>query len=445
LNSPKSCWIIAVLLAVFAFEWPAIYAGLRSIFDLAGAVTKAPKALTGRTQWDALVDVLRLLGNAGPYLMIVGLVIFGFYKFQELGQQRDLDLQKARETATESYRQQLSAANKALVDTYQAMGSICGTQIKNLSEMLELHAKATTRTQELQKAQEEQRFKLDLAQREVEVAGDQKKQVEVDLKNIQDSVVRDKAELERLAAALKEGRRNLSDSAVQVGAVRDKMIDLARAVRNNATVSAKQLADDILKENSDPIDLELSKSDANALRALIGRNDADTASDLVKNAKFAFVIRTASRSGSGSKGSRLLAGEAPTEGLFRNITQLESDGSLIVGTDVVGSLFGTATADEDDWYSVVKRLVAHSENSNTQWTIRNDQETWSPEDIPEKIEVLKSDGRKYPYLNLDQLQKQAPDVFSWLKDSSFCALQCGMHARAKGLRCRFSVFLIKSN
>jgi hypothetical protein len=192
---------------------------------MAKAATKADSSdvpgVTGRTQWDALVDVLRLLGNAGPYLILVGLVVFGFYKFQEQSQQREIDLQKVRETATESYRQQLSAANKALVDTYQAMGNISGTQIKNVSDMLELHAKATARTQEMQRAQEQQLSKLNQAQHEVETASDQKKRAESELKGVQDSVARDRAELERLETALKEGKRNLSDSAVQVGAGQD--------------------------------------------------------------------------------------------------------------------------------------------------------------------------------------------------------------------------------
>ena len=379
------------------------------------------------------MDVLRLLGNAGPYLILVGLVVFGFYKFQELSQQRDIDLQKVRETATESYRQQLSAANKALVETYQAMGNISGTQIKNLSEMLELHARATTRTQEIQQAQEQQRLKLEQALRDVDAAGNQKKQFEVDLKVIRDNVARDKAELDRLQAALKEGRRNLSDSAVQVSTVREKMIELAHAVRDKDASSALQLAAEILKENKDPIDVELGKSDASALRALIGRSDADTVADLVKNDKFTFVIRTVSGRDIGgieSRGSRLLAGEAPSGSLFRNVAQLQSDGSRIVGTDVVGSLFGVAAADEDDWYSVEKSLVSQSENSSTRWRIRNERETWSPEDIPDKNEVLKSSNRTFPYLNLEQLENQAPDIFVRFRDG-LCGLSCRMYARAK--------------
>ena len=360
-------------------------------------------------------------------MILVGLVVFGFYKFQELSQQRDVDLQRVRETATESYRQQLSAANKALVETYQAMGSISGTQIKNLSEMLELHAKATTRTQELQQAQEQQRLKLDQALREVENAGNQKKQFEVDLKNIQDNVARDKAELERLETALTEGRRNLSDSAVQVSTVRTKMIELANAVHSGEILTGTRLAAEILKENADTIDIKPGGSDANALKALIGRSDTDTVADLAKTATF--VLRTTARRGDNLNGSRLLAGHAPSGPLFRNVTQLESDGSRIVGTGVA-SLFGAAMPDEDDWYSVSKSIIAHGENSSSGWDRPKDQEMWSLDDIPNK-EILKGFTGALPFLNLTQLEKEAPDIFSWFKDSAFGELPSGMAERAK--------------
>jgi hypothetical protein len=53
---------------------------------VAAAATGAPSITIGRTQWDALVDVAKLLGSATPYIAIFGLVVFGFLKFQELNQ-----------------------------------------------------------------------------------------------------------------------------------------------------------------------------------------------------------------------------------------------------------------------------------------------------------------------------------------------------------------------
>jgi predicted nucleic acid-binding Zn-ribbon protein len=402
---------------------------------MAKAATKADSSdvpgVTGRTQWDALVDVLRLLGNAGPYLILVGLVVFGFYKFQEQSQQREIDLQKVRETATESYRQQLSAANKALVDTYQAMGNISGTQIKNVSDMLELHAKATARTQEMQRAQEQQLSKLNQAQHEVETASDQKKRAESELKGVQDSVARDRAELERLETALKEGKRNLSDSAVQVGAVRGKMVELATAVRNNSSVAASKLAAEILKENADPIDIKPDGLDSSALKSLIGRGDAETVADLVKSAEF--VIRKGgTRSDDKSSASRIFAGKAPAGAFFKDVTQLESDGSRIVSTDVA-SIFATVTSDEDDWYSLRKHLVVHSDHSTTGSTLPNDKDTWGLDDVPDN-EVIKNYPGKLPFLDLDQLRKEAPAIFDWYKSSPFGELQNGMFERAKGFK-----------
>lgn len=386
--------------------------------------------MTGRTQWDALVDVVRLLGTAGPYLILVGLAVFGFYKFQEQSQQRDADLQKARETAAESYRQQLSAANKALVETYQAMGTISGTQIKNLSDMLELHSKATVRTQEMQQALEQQRQKLDQALHDSDNASDQKKRAENELKGIQDSVARDKAELDRLEKALSEGKRNLSDSAVQVGAVRNKLVELATAVRSDSPAAASKLADDILKENADPIDIKPDGSNPGTLKSLIGRADADTITDLVKSAEF--VIRRVAPGSDKLVGSKIFAGKAPAGSIFKDVTQLESDGSRIVSTDVA-DIFGTATSGEDDWYSVRKSLVIHGENSsNTGWTIPTDKNEWGLEDIPSK-DVIKNYAGKLPFLDLDQLRKEAPAVFDWYKSSPFGTLPVGMFERGKTL------------
>jgi hypothetical protein len=311
------------------------------------------------------------------------------------------------------------------------MGGISGTQIKNLSEMLELHAKATTRTQEMQQAQEQQRFKLEQALRDVETAGKQKNSIEVEFKEIQDKVLRDKAELDRLDTVLKEGRRNLTDSAVQVNAVREKLLELAKAVRNNDP-GALRVATEVLKENSNPIEIKPEKLDANVLKALIGRSDADTIADLSKSA--AFVVRRKDNFRRGeaagkSNDSIILAGKPPTGSIFRDVTQLGSDGSRILSA-AVASIFGTVTPDEDDWYSTRKYVVLHSEYSSSGSTLPKDKERWSAEDVPGN-DVIKDYPNKVAFLSLDQLRNEAPDLFDYFKSSSFGELQYGMYERAK--------------
>jgi hypothetical protein len=388
---------------------------------------EATQVVTGRTQWDAAVDIMRLLGAGGPYLLLVGLVIFGFYKFQELSQQREGDLQKGRELATEQYRQQLAAANKALVDTYQAMGNISGVQIKNLSDMLELHAKATTRTQELQQNEEQARIKLEEATRGAEKASNQKIQIELELNKIQDSVSRDKLELDRLEKSISEGKRNLSDSATQVQAIRDKMIELAHAVRNQQNSKAQQLAGTILQENSEPLVARASVPDADALKGLIGLSDADTVATLVNDNNTAFVVRSSMPVGADDHS--LLAAQTLSGNLFRNLVLLGSDGNRIVSASLMDSLFGTLTPDEDNWYSQNTELILQSKSSASGRHIgQPNDRVWDIENIGR---VLKNYNRKLPYLTLEQLSHEAPDLFDWFKSSPFCALACGMSVRAK--------------
>jgi predicted nucleic acid-binding Zn-ribbon protein len=388
------------------------------------APAEAPQTVTGRTQWDAAVDILRLLGSAAPYLLIIALVAFGFYKFQELNQTHEIDLQKARDTATAEYRDQLAAANKALKETYQAMADISGTQIKNISDMLELHAKVTSRTQELQQNQEQQQAKLEQAKHDVETATNQKKQLEFDLISIQDSVAHDKAELANLDSALKEGKRNLSDSANQVSAVRDRMIQLARAIRDQQTSTAQQLAANILSDNIEPPSLKPGETDAVALKALIGRSAAEIVDSLVKDESTAFVVRNKLE----GSDQRILAGRAPSGNLFRNITALDSDGNRITSARLADYLFGMITSDEDNWYSLKTQVILKSQSSSSWYgTVPTGALVWDLESLGQ---VVKNYNTKLRYLTLDQLASEASDVFKWLSEGS-CEIECAMYVRAK--------------
>jgi len=107
---------------------------------------RAAGVTVGRTQWDALVDIFKALGSIAPYLAFIGLVLFFFYKFSQLSQQSASDLRKAQEDATKHYETQIATANKVLVETYDQIGKMSASQIKNLNDMLDIHAKTTKST-----------------------------------------------------------------------------------------------------------------------------------------------------------------------------------------------------------------------------------------------------------------------------------------------------------
>ena len=55
-----------------------------------------PKTVTGRTQWDALVDIFTTLGTVAPYIAFVGLGLFAFYKFTQLTENKILPTSRRR-------------------------------------------------------------------------------------------------------------------------------------------------------------------------------------------------------------------------------------------------------------------------------------------------------------------------------------------------------------
>jgi hypothetical protein len=369
----------------------------------------------GRTQWDALVDIVKILGNGAPYFLIIVVAGFGFYKFQEA--QRT-----AQAEATKNYEQQLSAANKALIETYQSLGTISGTQIKNLSDMLELHGKATTRTQELQQAQEQLRKQaeqqtatLDQARREAEVAVDRKKQVEADREKLDIELSKGRIELEKgrteldkLEVALQARKLNLTDSAEQVSLLRGRMLELAQAVKDE-NPEAGDLAIRILGQNdlSSPTKLvsEASRTGTfpEALKDLIGRSEAELINLLRNDSHFAFIINRG--------GSTFLAAGPPANNVFQDIIQIETDGTRIVSAGKYdGVLFGIQLPNEDDWYSTMPIIIRTTVNSMYTSNGKENEPDWDLGEM-EPSEIIRSLTYKPRYLNIDQFREVIPPKF----------------------------------
>ena len=87
---------------------------------------KETKSLTGRTAWDFAAEVTQRLGL--PILILIG-IAYGFYKYQE----QNLKFEDARKKANESVQSQLSTAQKQLVDTAVAVGTLNTDIINNIT------------------------------------------------------------------------------------------------------------------------------------------------------------------------------------------------------------------------------------------------------------------------------------------------------------------------
>ena len=101
--------------------------------------SKAGPETTGRTAWDAIVDVLGMLGRYTPWIIIFAGGCYGFYKFRELQQHAQKDAQDAAQS-------QIDQAHKDLRDTYEQIGKMHQQQLEGLSSMLSLNQKTTEST-----------------------------------------------------------------------------------------------------------------------------------------------------------------------------------------------------------------------------------------------------------------------------------------------------------
>lgn len=332
----------------------------------------AQPVTVGRTQWDAAVDIVRLLGNGAPYLIIVGIGIYGFIKFQDLNQQRDRDLQAAREKAAQGLQAQLDQAHKSLIGTYESMGEISQKQLQNLKATLEVQDTTTARAKIMQAELEnlnrqasDHRRESETAKHETQSAMIARKEAEeqrqvlqrtmdglkIEGDKLQTDLLKKRKELQEIEQKEKDRQRSQTLVAEQIGEIRKKMYELARAVKNRLP-SAEPLASAILKD----ADLAVAQGESilTAPERFIGRSDAELikvidADDAVSNA-----VRVSIET---SKGVFILVAESLVDNVFRNIANFELDGARVVSAEKTEFIAGVLFPAADNWFLTNPKVV----------------------------------------------------------------------------------------
>lgn len=225
-------------------------------------MSKAAPATTGRTAWDALVDMGGMLGRYTPWIIIVAGVFYGTYKFRELQQHAQKDAQDAAQS-------QIDEAHKDLRDTYEQIGKMHQQQLERLSSMLDLDKKTTESTKqkqaELDKLQEEtKRIQLeaqeaqktvDHAAAEVVSAKRQKDLVQRSFEQITHSLEQKRQESEKNQRDLALREAAFSQRADTIIALKDRLTGVAKHLVDSTDASVATLGRDILKEFS-PLDVK---------------------------------------------------------------------------------------------------------------------------------------------------------------------------------------------
>lgn len=392
-----------------------------------------PKTVTGRTQWDALVDIFTTLGTVAPYIAFVGLGLFAFYKFTQLTEQNTSDLQKAQAEASQRYESQIATANKVLAETYDEIGKMSASQITNLNAMLDLHSKAAKQTQELQlsiqdlrqKAEEQQKESIANAEKSTaqlnalstelqRVKGDKEK-VEFDLITKLDQAQKLDTEIKTLTNTLTSKREALSTSADEISNIRRRAAELAQAVVESKP-NADELANAIMKElgasNSQLFaDLLHEDSRDKALKALIGLSEEELTSFL-KQKGFLFAVRVP---GSGGGHQYLAALGKKHDGVFGPILDVEVDKGRITSAIASNTLAAYKVPDPQDWYTDDSVIVLCSSGCSSKMfymlnnvTTKIDLAHWSRKG--ENL-VISEPNEDLKYATIDEIQTYQLNVF----------------------------------
>jgi len=103
-----------------------------------------------RTQWDAIVEIIKLFGSAAPSVVILVGAVYAVMAFQKLDREYYDQLNKARDDATKEFREQIKTANEVVIRSSTTMSGLSKAQLQTLQQTTDLQEKARDRQKELE-------------------------------------------------------------------------------------------------------------------------------------------------------------------------------------------------------------------------------------------------------------------------------------------------------
>ena len=403
-------------------------------------------ATTGRTAWDALVDIGGMLGRYTPWIIMVAGVLYGAYKFIELTHSAQQDAQDAAQRARDAAQDEIKLAQTELRNTYAQIGVMHKQQLENLLSMLNVN-KATTESTELQrssltKLQEEIRTKQEEArQAQKDVAQAQK-----DAAQAQSDVISAKQTLERASNTLEETRQQnikimqqntkimqqlqdkqreldrkvstIQQRAKYIKEQKDKLSKLAEDLVRSADSSVVALGRDILDKTSSSEAInsltayakQPGKDTAEPLDELLGSSEEPLEVALQQGLEFTFWQKYSKKDGTKTA---YIGVVRQTDVIDEGIVLLTVGEKKVVNVDVFPRGLSLAGRDPDDWnkpiaYNLYLRPTGEAgidlfTPKTTQWKILETtdfDEKWPPKEIYGSEKPL-------DFMSFDDFKKEA--------------------------------------
>jgi len=398
--------------------------------------SKAAPATTGRTAWDALVDMGGMLGRYTPWLIIVAGALYGTYKFRELQQHAQKDAQDAAQS-------QIDQAHKDLMDTYAQIGNMHKQQLEGLSSMLKLNKETAESTQEqtsrLNQLKEDTRKTEDEAKAAKEAAEKARLAVQATEKQrlgAQQLLEKTKHDLEVARQSVEKNQDDLNRKKAEFGnqaagtkTLKDKLIGVAKRLVNSTDSSVATLGREILKEfpsfDAKTLLAAYAKqpmgNTATALKEFLGSSAESLEATLPEPLGFAFWQKYSMKDGSKTDYVGVIRQTHDTD---EGVVLLEVEGSKVVTAEVFPRILSIALWDSDDWNKSIAYNVYVRPNGdagmdrfaikNDRWTIPDTLTSFLDQGPPKKLF-----GVEQPlyFMKLEDFRKQT-EIFKAVKDSN---------------------------
>jgi hypothetical protein len=166
-----------------------------------GAPPTAPQPpVSGRTIPDAVVDVVRMLGRAGPWVVVLAVLLYAFQQIQQADQSKQRDVERARADALKENAAEVARLNEIVRANAADMEKLRVLQLDGISKAIELGRVVTATVLSTQDSLSQQRQQLFDARRELLDAQLKSERAQADLERAKIDLTRAQEGVEALQA-----------------------------------------------------------------------------------------------------------------------------------------------------------------------------------------------------------------------------------------------------
>jgi tetratricopeptide (TPR) repeat protein len=176
-----------------------------------------------RTQWDAIVEIIKLFGKGAPYVVILAGAIYTVWQFQTINDSHTKSLNDARDAAAKLSQEWTKIANDAVLKSSTTIAELVKAQVQILQQTDEFQVKSTGRILKTQDDYDQRRKEWQQQQQKLE------EQIREEQKVVSEKEG-EKKDVERDLASSKSNLATLNDELTQLAKTRDVTISTLATV-----------------------------------------------------------------------------------------------------------------------------------------------------------------------------------------------------------------------